>query len=339
MTIDRATFEDRISRALRFTAERWWKQQESALTKIIDGQPQFRSMPSIFQSAAWLNTGLDAVVTLFPAVAPRLILPVAVAKVATSIFQQAYADESQRINAVVQGEHGKIRDKFLRELGESATHLPSAPFGQEAKAALISLLDQRRLRDEFASSDMLQAHVESMLQHHQYGVIETGRSEIQARTEAGVQPLLTKLRAVYRGSHLSPGGVLWRLDPSRESCYTHFSVPIKQYDPIRGGRVSCGPERSLAAGSKYVTPANKARFDREVAWILSNIWSLEVHADVGFGSPHATWVWPAPAESTAIVDLARTYEKRLPEDFRASLEQADRAQWPETRRRAGRNAA
>jgi len=292
--------------------------------------------PGNCSASVWMSVGLDTTVSLFPAihtVAPRITIPLAVANATVGGFKKLYEDNLSRTGAVIRGEYSTIQDRLEQEMGHSADFLPATPFGRAAMEVLVSVLDHRRAQT--ADKEMARAHAMAMIKHPEYGILEVSKQAIRARTRAGLQPTFDKIDAVYRGSHFTPGGVLWRIDLSRETCHSnHLGIRQDRYHPIRGEYLSCGPRHRFVSGGRMSPPKSRARQNQQVAMILSNIWALQVHADYGYFRKNRTYTWPS-TEKPAILELAKSYERSLPNDFKTNLERADRAQWQDTLRRTG----
>jgi len=336
MGIDTLTLTRAIEDALKLSARDWKNEQEGCLEEEIKNQPTLNAAPAMFRASAWMSVGLDTTVSLFPAihtVAPRITVPLAVANATMGGFKWLYNDNLSRIGAVVRGEYTEIQKKLGKELNTAADFLPATPFGQMVKGVLLSVLDYRR--EKITSEAMARAHAMAMIKHPEYGILEVSKQAIRARTRAGLQPTFQKIDAVYRGSHFTPGGVLWRIDLSRETCHSnHLGIRQDRYHPIRGEYLSCGPRHRFVSGGRRSPPHMRANQDQQVAMILSNIWALQVHADYGYFRKNRTYTWPS-TEKPAILALAKSYERSLPHEFRANLERADRAQWQDTLRRTG----
>jgi len=336
MAIDTPTLKDAIDQALKLSARDWKNVQTDCLENEITNQPTLNSAPAMFRASAWMSVGLDTTVSLFPAihtVAPRITIPLAVANATMSGFKKLYEDNLLRIGAVVRGDYTTVQEKLEEEMAYATDFLPATPFGQRANEVLLSLLDYRR--DKIANKEMARAHAMAMIKHPEYGILEVSKQAIRARTRAGLQPTFEKIDAVYRGSHFTPGGVLWRIDLSRETCHSnHLGIRQDRYHPIRGEYLSCGPRHRFVSGGRSSPPHMRARQNQQVATILSNIWALQVHADYGYFRKNRTYTWPS-TEKPAILALAKSYERNLPHEFKATLERADRAQWQDTLRRTG----
>jgi len=336
MAIDIPTLKNAINQALKLSARDWRTAQKECLREEIKNQPTLNSAPAMFRASAWMSVGLDTTASLFPAIhtlAPRITVPLAVANATMGGFKKVYKDNLSRIDAVVRGDYSTVQDRLEKEMAYAADFLPATPFGQTAKDVLLSVLDYRR--EKITSLAMARAHAMAMIKHPEYGILEVSKQAIRARTRAGLQPTFQKIDAVYRGSHFTPEGVLWRIDLSRETCHSnHLGIRQDRYHPIRGEYLSCGPRHRFVSGGRRSPPHSRARQDQQVATILSNIWALQVHADYGLFGNNRTYAWPN-TEKPAILELAKSYERSLPHEFKATLERADRAQWQDTLRRTG----
>ncbi|MCH8506631.1 MAG: hypothetical protein LAT50_20275, partial [Ectothiorhodospiraceae bacterium] len=127
MAISSGELDNRISDALKDAARNWALRQEGALDHAERVAPLLDGTPPPFRAASWLNTGLEATRTLFldaalagAAAARQASLPRAVASQAMERFQRAYRDETARVNAVMQGDYGAIKNQLKDNVREAA---------------------------------------------------------------------------------------------------------------------------------------------------------------------------------------------------------------------------
>lgn len=331
MAISSNELSRQIDRALVHAARTWSHRQEDALDYAETAQPLLSTTPVAFRAAGWLNTGLEAVKTLFPdaalaAAVRQASLPLAVASLAMGEFQKAYRSEWSRTDAVMRGDYRAIKNQLKYTIGKAANDVPNSPFGVRSREVLAEVLRHRL--DEFTDEQMAYSHCINMIEHPEHGVVEVRPGQIEERTSTGYGALCRRVYEVYRGSHAPGFKVLWRFKPTTlEACPQRSLLitrhHIKGYDPIVGGE----------AGNGCWTLAGRGNIKdrRQIAWILGNIWALDVHHEQGMLGRGTTWVWPASREKASLAEnLATSYARRGIEEFRASLHAADRAEWPRT---------
>ncbi len=334
MAIPGNVLEDSIRDALINAARDWGEIQRAALDHAERAAPLLDGTPPPFRAASWLNTGLEATRTLFldaalagAAAARQASLPLAVASQAMERFQRAYRDETARVNTVMQGDYRAIKNQLKDDIPKAANDVANTPFGVRTREVLYAVLRHRL--DDFVDDGMAYTHCINVIQHAEHGVVEVRTTPIEDRTTAGYGALCRRIYDVYRGSHAPGYKTLWRFKSTPEACARPgllISRPHREnYDPIVGGEAGDGCWSLAGRGN--------IKDRRQIAWILSNIWALDVHHERGLLGQGTSWVWPAPEDRPPLADtLTASYARRGVEEFRASLEAADRAEWPRTLR-------
>jgi hypothetical protein len=281
----------------------------------------------MFRAAAWLNTGIGATKTLFPAsalagVITRLSIPLAITNYAMSAFQSAYEGEVERKNALLAIDYQRIRNELIEEIRKAPHYMGNTPFGRDLAAAIHQAVAHRAA--DFVDEQQVYTHCYSMAIHPEHGLIETDIGAIQARSSEGFRALCDKIHIVHRATN-SGQRTLMRVDPGVPDCYTnifaHGNPPVERTDPFTGRTAHCGPTFELLARGNF-------KQQGQIVELLANIGSYDIMQLKGWLSEEV-YVRPG-ARSAVLEDMLESCARTGVKDVFESMKRADQAAWSQT---------
>jgi hypothetical protein len=326
MSITTSQLQGKIDDAITAAGLTWSKAQEDVL-KELSQHNALLGLPAMFRAAAWLNTGIGATKTLFPAsalagVITRLSIPLAITNYAMSAFQSAYEGEVERKNALLAIDYQNIKDELVNAIRRAPHHVGNTPFGRNLAAAIHQAVAHRTA--DFVDEKQAYTHCYSMAEHAEHGLIETDIGAIRARSSEGFRTLCDKIHIVHRATN-SGQRTLMRVDPGVPDCYTnifaHGNPPVERTDPFTGRTAHCGPTFELLARGNF-------KQQGQIVELLANIGSYDIMQLKGWLSEEV-YVRPG-ARSAVLEDMPESYARTGVKDVFESMKRADQAAWSQT---------
>lgn len=351
MSIREHQVRDAIVDALDFVTLQWSDAQCDVLDNVANELNPLTTAPSVFQAAAWLNAGIAAVTTLFPASAVaasigKYAVSLAVTTYAMDRFQDVYRSERERGEALLRGDAQSLKGQLKSEIRKAARNLSGTPFGRSVETALVPLLMWRAdytsaKSDQFDSLGMLRAHCKNLIANN---LLSTDENDILQRTRAGFDPLFDKLYEVYHATHtagsLLGGRSMTLLNPSRFECYLNPYVsgrlPMPQYDPLAGKMAACGPEQHVIWSDGSSPSGGPGGDPAALKKVLANIWNYDLHFVDGW-QEQKLYAWPTQKSKTLheVTAAATSYARNgIGPEVVSVLAKAEKAEWLRTRQLA-----
>jgi hypothetical protein len=281
-TLDRET----VDRAIMEEVTLWYIEQRNALQDFKMGA--LEDEDDFTKTYAWLNFGIDASKTLFPASyvgrlvsSARATIPLWVIGQAQSAFVNLYGAYINHHRKKLKKKYDRLRSEFIDEMQTIHRNFINEPYGRSINDGIRQHWQNKTFRDSSEAETLCRELI------HHAGLIVTDSDVIKQRTESRFGGLCSKVCKIYLGMDDGPGvNDLYYASPQQ--------VLV----------------RTASGGGRVTHQWQHVRRENDQYWILANAWRMRNvrHIDEWFGSKQN--------DRTFVIDTGVTTPSRLSATFR-----------------------